>query len=305
MKGVMTSTIRIASLNGGRRLAASRKLFLKLVLMLIVLLVVAKPADCQDPDSEISATPTPTATKIAPVDLHPGDILLYRFAPPPWDLPNYLVDGLIISLDGGSYNHASIYDGSNVLEAVGSGIVSRPVQLSIAHAQQVDVWRLHDEKDEQLGSPGFDAKPVTDATAKFAKNGGSYAYDKLLLLAGIVTTRRLKPSVGRELLLWILEQATLVLHKIIAGDKVQMICSELVYRCYLGASTATTDPRYQLKVPQVLKAALTQPVQDQAVKFWKEYQKQKAKDPLGPFPDFVTPHDLEASSNLTKVGSLK
>ena len=299
----MTNAIRISSLSDVR-IAASRKLFSALLLMLIVLLVVAKPADCQDPASESSVMPTPTPTKIAPAALHSGDVLLYRFAPPPWDFGNWLVDGLIIALDGGSYNHASIYDGTNVVEAIGSGIVSRPLQVSIANAQQVDVWRLSDQKDNQLGSPGFDAKPVTDSTAEFAKNGGSYAYDKLLLLAGIVSTRRLKPSVGRTILLWILEQATLVLHKIVAGDKVQMICSELVYRCYLVASQTSKDPRYLLNVPRVLRADLAPPLKASAEQFWTEYQKQKAKDPLGPFPDFVTPHDLEAS-NLKKVGSLK
>jgi hypothetical protein len=296
----MTRTIPNPSLNR-ERTAGPDKFFLKVILMFLILLAVAQRADCQDQGTTTSAEPK----KIAPVDLRAGDVLLYLFDPSPWDFPNWLVDKLIVELDGGTYNHASIYDGANVVEAIGSGIVKRPLKISIAEAERVDVWRIHDQKGDELGSPGFDAKPVTYWAAQFAEKDGHYAYDRLLLLAGITATRHVDPSVGGKILQHILEQAALLLDKIVSGHRVQMICSELVYRCYLGASQTAKDSRYLLNVPQVLKSDLTGPLQAQAEQFWAKYQEAKKKDPLSPSPDFVTPYDLERSKNLVKIGRLK
>ncbi len=274
-----------------------------LVSLLLGLLVATTKADCQ----EKLATPCnpQSATVLAASDLRAGDVLLYRFDPPPWDFANWLVDELIVELDGGCYNHASVYDGSMVVEATGKGIIKDRLATSIAQAKRVDVWRLHDQKGDELGSPEFDARPVTAWAGRFADKGGSYAYDKLLLLAGITATRRVDRSIGDKVLQNILEEAALLLDGIVKQQRVQMICSELVYRCYLNASQSKKDSRYLLKVPQVLKSALAPPLHAQATGLWANYQEAKKKDPLGPFPDFVTPYDLERSTNLSKIGSLK
>src|SRR5713226_7531615 len=125
----MTTTVRSASLNGGRA-TASGKSFLKLVLMVIVLLVVAKPADCQDQGSKAPEQPK----KIKAVDLRPGDVLLYRFG--------NIVGKLILLFQGGDYNHASIYDGKQVLEATDQGIIRDDLRSSVKNAEYVDIYRL-------------------------------------------------------------------------------------------------------------------------------------------------------------------
>ncbi|HYL60750.1 MAG TPA: hypothetical protein VEU51_17930 [Candidatus Acidoferrales bacterium] len=244
--------------------------------------------------------------KVKASDLHPGDVLLYLFDPPVWDFPNWIVDKLIVDLDGGTYNHASIIDDSGkVVEATGKGIIKNSVQASIKNAARVDVWRLRDPKGGDLGSPGFDAKPVTDWANQFAAKDGGYAYDRLLLLAGITSSRRVDPSIGGKILELILEQAALLLDKIVSEGRVQMICSELVYRCYLGASQTSKDSRYLLNVPRALKPELASPLQTQASQFWAKYQAAKKNDPLPPTPEFVTPRDLETGKSLVIVGHLK
>jgi len=66
-------------------------------------------------------------------DLKSGDVLLYH--------STVFLSRLIELFDGGSYSHASIYDGDHV-EAFDSGVRSRKLAESLDGATYVDVYRL-------------------------------------------------------------------------------------------------------------------------------------------------------------------
>ncbi len=60
---------------------------------------------------------------LAQGDLRPGDVLLYK--------SNSTLGKLIRMFDGGAFNHAAIYDGSDVVEALGKGITKNTLANSI------------------------------------------------------------------------------------------------------------------------------------------------------------------------------
>ncbi len=130
----MTRMRPIDSMNT-RRAATPSRLFVMLVWAFFLLLGVAHPVCSQDEGVRGSQQST---RKIISAELRTGDVLLYHFEDP--------VHQLILLFQGGEYNYASIYDGQQVLEATGQGIVRNPIEISVAKAKYVDIFRLCDGK---------------------------------------------------------------------------------------------------------------------------------------------------------------
>lgn len=276
-------------------------------------------------------------TRITPAQLQPGDVLLYY--------GTAFISYLIRLFDGGDYSHASVYDGTQVVEALDPGVVHDELAKSIASAKFVDVYRFVAPGGHVLGDEAFPAKPVLDRIAWYVANPRKYAYQDILLLALLASTRRI-PVVswvpGLNLIIRnILDHAAEVLSQIAAAGQQPVICSELVYRCYteaappgkyqltirgadvLAAAQAATVQGLLTAVPGVAAAAAmptADPLLPEKQLFLARYAAVKGTAPAtatslaGGWPtgavsaaavsEFVTPHDLELSPNLRKVGTL-
>jgi len=223
--------------------------------------------------------------------------------------------------DGTKYNHAAIFDGKNVIEAVGTGVETHSLRKATMDAEFVGVCRLK-KGGKFLGESKLPYLPVGKTIARFQKERDRYAYEQILLLAVLALTRR----VPILMLRWILDHAASVIAKITSGGREPMICSELVYRCFLGAG--------DLYSPEILGAALLNKelslmgnyendlmvngddpeARRLKIEFLELYQSSKeraasefevqAGNPRKPNPNFVTPGDLYKSPNLQFLGYL-
>lgn len=276
------------------------------------------------------------STRITPAQLQPGDILLYH--------GTALISNLIRLFDGGQYSHASVYDGRQIVEALDQGITCRGVAESVAGAKYVDVYRFIDAKGKRLGDAACPAKPVLDRIGYYEANRQRYAYEDILLLAVLASTRQI-PVVswipGLSLIIrQVLDHAAEVLARLAAGDKTPVICSALVYRCY---SEADAGGEYNILIQgadalasahaaevsaalttmgaqAVSMAAVSDPLAGQKQDFLARYAAlagaptptiaslaaARASGVLGAaaVAEFVTPRDLEKSHSLYQVGTV-
>jgi hypothetical protein len=269
-------------------------------------------------------------TTITPAELHAADILLYQGT----DFP---IDTLIRLFDGSEYSHSSIYDGSRVLEAIATGIELRDLATSVANTD-VDVFRFVSNDHKAIGDPNYPAAPILGRIAHYRAEHARYAYEALLLLALLTTTRRARiPAMGPILRHFLDEAAAaadVVLAKLTAAGKQPMICSELVYRCYAeagdkykigvrGADMARLHVTTQFAnyyaassvAPAVTEPRVSdEPQSEEAFTFLERYLFAKEIDhpsltAKGTQPpvvaNFVTPRDLKGSFNLNNIGRLR
>lgn len=268
-------------------------------------------------------------TKIKPQDLLPCDVLLYN--------STSLISELIKMFDGSEYSHCAIYNNGNVLEAIAEGVKQRTLSVSVEGAKYVDVYRFISSDGKKIGDPAYPANPIIERIDYYKNEGDRYAYEQLLLLALLTSVRRISiPFIG-WLLRTILDTAASILSKIISLGKEPMICSELVYRCFVEAGA-----KYKLTIPgadtlksmnllpsvaayfpktdlndQIIDKEMAQ-LNSQIAEFLAMYSVSKKSIPksyedfsiesavnLLAVPDFVTPRDLKQSPNLYKVGTLE
>ncbi len=231
--------------------------------------------------------------RLTAADLRPGDVLLY--------VKTRRFDDVVRLLDGGTYSHASIYNGTAVIEALPPGVIPRPLETSILHATVVDVFRLRFPDGKTLGEePGFPADPVVRAIAGFEADHDRYAYDALPLLTFLCLTRKI--HLGEEpdaLVREVLDLGAGAITGLLDAGREPMICSELVYRCY-----AQAGPAYRIQIRGLDDERIAQSLARPFAKRHEAYKRAYAlAQPV--VPDFVTPHDLESSPNLERIGRLK
>ncbi len=241
-------------------------------------------------------------------DLKKGDILLCR--------GDGLLSDLIELFDEGTYSHAAIFDGEQVVQATLHGVVRESID-SLKDEVFVDIYRF--KKDNHfLGDQGWSSLPVIEEADKIGKEGLKYATDHLFLLAILVLTRDITlPEVEKKILRVILDHATELLFKIMDDGKKPMVCSEVVYRSF---NQAVPKGKYTLEIEGVLfdtlKAMENSKIRKDALfdskrKFYEAWKKSRA-DVQSLFYDkgsfdpavaaCVTPHDLETSKTLVKIG---
>jgi hypothetical protein len=176
--------------------------------------------------------------KVLPNELRAGDVLLFH--------GTGFISDMIRLFDGSDYSHAALFNGQNVVEAIGSGITARSLSESAAGAKYIDVFRfITADGKHRLGEAGYAVQPIIDTSAKFVAKADRYAYEQIILLATLAGTRRIPVVSDIPFLRWILrnilDNAAEVISNIVAAGKEPMICSELVYRCY-----TESGPQYDL-----------------------------------------------------------
>src|SRR6266852_3566157 len=261
------------------------------------------------------------ADRIDISSLRLGDVLLYH--------GTSFLSRLIRLFDGGSFSHSSIFDGIHVMEALGNGINIRTVQESVAGAPYVDVFRFNGAGGQQLGAPSLPSEPFKNAIQAFESTPERYAYEEILLLAVLGATRRipLPPGVG-VIVRNLLDSAAELVGNLTAEGKQPVICSELVFRCYLNAGenykllirgadrTPTALWAYSTESAshtEVEQAQVAQSAQNFLARYALAKHPEAATSTLVTadaitalaVADFVTPHDLEVSPSLLRLGTLQ
>ncbi|GHT47149.1 hypothetical protein FACS189440_06840 [Bacteroidia bacterium] len=186
-------------------------------------------------------------SKIQNSDLKAGDILLYH-GKKSW------ISKAIRKLDGTEYNHAAIYDGEQVIEALSKGIVEKNIADSITDSDPVTVLRLNPEQADML--------PVVTVAKNYL--GKPYAYEQILLLVVICLFRKIKMNkIVAKVVEFILEKtAVLLLNTFVRDGKDALICSELVYRSYNEADK--TEGTYKIHIDRTSeKSGFTQSVAEE------------------------------------------
>lgn len=255
--------------------------------------------------------------KIKIDQLKPCDILLCRGTG--W------LSNTICFLDGGSYSHAAFFDGKELVQATLHGIVREPVEV-LKNESHIDVFRFNKDH-HSLGELDWPTEPIINRAEEIAEMGLKYATDHLVMMAFLVVTRRVPLNIfEKKLLRTVLDHATELIAKMIDHGKKPMICSEVVYRCF---AEAKPEEKYRLKIEGTFSNSLNELYQptatasnlvtltqvdedehekfeDAKVKFIETWLKAEAS-PLtagngGAVSMWVTPHDLETSPDLRRVG---
>jgi hypothetical protein len=247
------------------------------------------------------------APDIAIEELKPCDVLLYHGDSP--------VSRIIQWFDGTVYSHASIYDGSMIVEAIVGGVIKRDVAVSVSDSLYVDVWRLR-KHGHFIGTPELPAGPVIDVVDRYAEEGDRYAYEELLLLAMLCTARRLPLPFLR----WALDGAASFLEELVDGEMEPMICSELVFRCFSEAGEEYyprirgVDIRAKIETLHMPNRDInSMSASDRAVaEFLDKYAEAKKMATRNELlmaaieadPNFITPGDLKKSPDFRMIGRL-
>ncbi|HSK79927.1 MAG TPA: hypothetical protein VLQ45_25970 [Thermoanaerobaculia bacterium] len=176
-----------------------------------------------------------SAEGVARADLSLCDVLLYR--------GTGLLSRAIRFFDGTEVSHTGLYLGGAdyaVGEAIGEGLVRRPLNVSVAGAEWVLVRRLKDLPP--------DMTPVRQRGERYIAQGNRYAYEQILLLAFITLIRKPKMTpIFKQLVLGVLNAATSLLLRLTSMGRQPMICSEFVYRAYDEALPDAQD-KYSLRI---------------------------------------------------------
>jgi hypothetical protein len=275
---------------------------------------------------------SPPLPSLKPADLRTGDVLLYQ--------GTALVSRLILLFDRpvaresakqARYSHASLWDGQRVLEALDQGVVARPLSESTQGAAFVHVYRFKDGSGADITSPPWSPAPLLAQTLYYIKRADRYAYEQIFLLAFLAATRTASarlPALVRQTMRLVLDDGAARLNHVISRGQQPLICSELVYRCFVaaappypipirGASIAASLTTGRAHTPR-LTTALESTDPDLAASARTFISVLSRVDPTAPeltfskasgksrpvVPDFVTPNDLANSPGLHCVGQL-
>ncbi len=153
--------------------------------------------------------------KIKTNQLQAGDVLLYE--------GKAFISFLIRVFDGTKYSHAGLYTSNNkVIEALGKGVIENSFEKSFKK-KKIHVLRLKDRP--------YNMTPVITKGKEYL--GTRYAFEQLLLLLFITTSRRVRSNfLLLRLVNKIITAGSKMLLQLTNGNKEALICSELVYRSY-------------------------------------------------------------------------
>jgi len=166
------------------------------------------------------------------VDIKAGDVLLFH--------GNGFVSWGIRKFDGTDVNHAAIaLDPGMLGEAGGRGLQRTPIDKALASNRYMRVRR---HADHELA-------PVVSVASRYLDEGRPYAYQQIVLLALLASTRRIRlTGVARRMLRTILDHGAAALNAFLDRDgNRSMICSEFVYRAY-GEAVGDPADRYRIRI---------------------------------------------------------
>lgn len=263
--------------------------------------------------------------KIDISSLKAGDILL--------SYGDGWISDVIRLVDGGKYSHAALFDGEMIVEAGLRGVVKTPVEHEVNAQKYVDVYRFKSDSGNYFSLPDWPSQPVIDRAHYYWDKGTKYADNQLYLVGVLIVIRKLPywhidKSVLRTLLALIFK----LFKRIISGKETKsVVCSELVYRSFYEA---IPEKKYGLSIKGTLnplKESLNSIVEndagneyerdaeidlqiDQLSSMFQEINPElstaddkiallKSGNPLVA-AEMVSPHDLQVSPNLMKIGRI-
>jgi len=158
-------------------------------------------------------------------DLKPGDVLLHHS----W----HWISRLIRNFDGSEFSHASIYDGTMVVEMDTPGIVTKTIDQILSNTAYVHVFRFKNRDGHQLGSRNCPSEPVLDRVRHYLEVKPRLAWGTFPILAPLTLARRVAD--GRSAFCQALDRVGAPLSNLVATSRNAITCTELVYRCFAEA----------------------------------------------------------------------
>jgi hypothetical protein len=153
-------------------------------------------------------------------EIKPGDIMIFEAG-------DDFIGRSIAWLTDSTVSHAAmVYGDDEIVEMGANGIVTNGFRLD-EKGKKAYLLRLN-------ASP--DAAPLINAATVYLDAGTEYDYPALFMLAGLLIYRHVRPTPRwQKVTDAILSRACLQLDKMIkqANKKNAMVCSQLVYQCYL------------------------------------------------------------------------
>ncbi|MGH9151602.1 MAG: hypothetical protein ACRD03_04150 [Acidimicrobiales bacterium] len=166
------------------------------------------------------------------IDFTAGDVLLFH--------GHGFVSWGIRRFDGTDVNHAAIaLDATTLGEAGGRGLQRTPIDVAVKSNRYMRVRR----------HPDPDLAPVVTTASAYLDEGRPYAYQQIVLLALLASTRKLPlTGIARRMLRSILDHGAAALNAFVDRDgNRSMICSEFVYRAF-GEVVADPVDRYRVRI---------------------------------------------------------
>jgi len=178
-------------------------------------------------------------------DMQAGDVILSAGSTVAGD--DAFLDKAILALDQGNYTHSSLWDGSHVIEALKDGVQTNdPLSLTLTNQVLVDVYRF-DKDNEHFGAVGYPVDPLLEAARAF--RGYAYGYSKLVLAGLLLLTCEIPKEGALRVVLKLIEMPILrEMEKWLKADH-SMVCSEVVAQAFWDART---NPANHYGLPSAL-----------------------------------------------------
>jgi hypothetical protein len=269
---------------------------------------------------EINMSTTSSIETIDPGALRAGDVLL--------SYGNSRISNIIRLIDGGHYSHGALFDGTDIVEAGLRGVVRTPLETEIQVQAYVDAYRFHSDGGDPLAPPDWPADPIVARAHYYLDKGTPYADNQLYLVGALILLKRPFNRVEKAALQAVLKEV-FELYKCIAsgGEAKSVVCSELVYRSFYealparkyaltirGAFAPLQAGPLDFETPLASQDAYTldaeyQDLLDQSEALFHQFNPPPSPPPLTAAsvvaPEMVSPHDLERSPNLRRIGRLR
>ncbi|AOY60072.1 MULTISPECIES: hypothetical protein [Desulfococcus] len=245
------------------------------------------------------------------------------------------ISDVIRLVDGGDYSHAAFFDGNNIVEAGLRGVVVTPLESEVAAQKYVDVYRFKSDSGSPFSLPDWPVEPVIERAHYYFDKGTKYADNQLYLVGVLIVVRKLPYGrVEKAVLRAVLDMIFKLFKRIAEGRETKsVVCSELVYRSFYEA---VPEKKYGLSIKGALapfKGRLDSLVENESGEddlhdaeieetirriertYWEIrpelaaskdeiHTLLKAGNPLVA-AEMVSPHDLQISPNLEKIGRVR
>ncbi len=232
-------------------------------------------------------------------------------------------------LDKSDYSHAGIFDGKNSVDMHKEGLCVESLNLLNRRQSYVHVYRFISDDGKEMGEKGWSSKPVEKIITTYKEKKPEYNFPQLFMLAVLVILKRVPgderlKKIIKELLIQLIE----VINKYIFPDgEERFVCSGLVYKCF---EIARPKGKYRLGILDEAYPELVDMGDSFGDEFPIDLESQSVDELLTilqyryfiannikltesdeglrfteeSMAGYVTPGDLQSSSNLKLIGRL-
>ncbi len=166
--------------------------------------------------------------KIHVNELLPGDLILCH--------GKGFISNSIMIMEEANYSHSAIYYGNNeILHAYPPELCKINIEFLFKEEKFLDAFRLVKDGFEP-GMPGFPVDPILEVGLNYIAEKEKYAMSHLYLLGLVAFTRDIPlPTEEKVKLRQRIDKTMQKLFEKIDHNKLPMVCSEFVYRCFSEA----------------------------------------------------------------------